>query len=787
MVFLGQRNPRLKPAARLLAAGMLSAGILLPGPAHGQAVQISDRQGLDSLTGLVAVPNGSHAVYVIRDAETGEQRWYAAPIDGSGPQSALGPDLSGSTEAYRGLIEFNPDGQSVAILAQNNGSFSDSSVYIVPFSDPASSTEVGRSPVSNGAWRSYGFAGDTLVFVGNPPAGSNTQRVITVPGTAPHLPAVAAVLPASTGAGQVSDLEVSANNEWAILTYPESGHTFNLYSLKLDGTEPLRRLTDVPDTSDAIIRGLSPDGRYALYRYAPEGTTPRNRYLRPTDGSAPEVELPGDFSFQFTGDGQRVIRRDAINALLVTPVDNPTLTYSVDSATTYDIGSAWKLNPAGTTVVYTGRPSGQTDDRLYSASTLTTGTEVQLSTAAPFGEVEGFSLSDNGQHAVYRERNLTTRDERLYLAQVGVQSNPTLLMQIDAEPFGSQPSALFSSYSFTGNDTYITYRARSPESSSGTDLYFAATDGSTPAKRVFYGHPAGPGQTFSYSYLGEVVDGHALVSTVTRIGSQSRSALFAVPVDGGVPIRLHDLLPANGTVELVQYHEASGKVVFSASTAVVGEAFQASIGFNGGGPFIRYTPYNDVFAAGLPTQPLSLADLTGDFTLDADDIDAFITAQLYPQQYAYRYGLSPRHYAGLNGDDQFDEDDVAPFASLMGVDPGELLARLVSLPGDLNGDGQLTADDIDPFVMALTDPLAYDEQFAGLDPDLLGDMDGSGTLTNTDIYGFVAALTSSVPAQELELPEALAAFVPEPASLAVMTGLAGLLLTRRRRGDHAFP
>ena len=60
--------------------------------------------------------------------------------------------------------------------------------------------------------------------------------------------------------------------------------------------------------------------------------------------------------------------------------------------------------------------------------------------------------------------------------------------------------------------------------------------------------------------------------------------------------------------------------------------------------------------------------------------------------------------------------------------------------GDLNCDGTLDAFDIDPFVLALTDPVGYQQAFPDCDI-MLGDINGDGTVDAFDIDPFVELLT----------------------------------------------
>ncbi len=60
-----------------------------------------------------------------------------------------------------------------------------------------------------------------------------------------------------------------------------------------------------------------------------------------------------------------------------------------------------------------------------------------------------------------------------------------------------------------------------------------------------------------------------------------------------------------------------------------------------------------------------------------------------------------------------------------------------ALLGDLNGDGALDRDDLYAFVRAVTDPLAFDEDFPEIDRVRRGDINGDGKVDNQDIEPFV--------------------------------------------------
>jgi N-acetylneuraminic acid mutarotase len=66
------------------------------------------------------------------------------------------------------------------------------------------------------------------------------------------------------------------------------------------------------------------------------------------------------------------------------------------------------------------------------------------------------------------------------------------------------------------------------------------------------------------------------------------------------------------------------------------------------------------------------------------------------------------------------------------------------VPGDLNCDGVTDFRDINPFVLALSDPVAYTQQYPDCDT-LHGDCNGDGLVDFRDINPFVAILASGWP------------------------------------------
>jgi len=70
-----------------------------------------------------------------------------------------------------------------------------------------------------------------------------------------------------------------------------------------------------------------------------------------------------------------------------------------------------------------------------------------------------------------------------------------------------------------------------------------------------------------------------------------------------------------------------------------------------------------------------------------------------------------------------------------------------AIAGDLNGDGQVDMNDIRPFVLAIADPVAYENAF-GAPAALAGDLDGDGDLDYDDIDELVALIQEQTTANQ---------------------------------------
>lgn len=94
-------------------------------------------------------------------------------------------------------------------------------------------------------------------------------------------------------------------------------------------------------------------------------------------------------------------------------------------------------------------------------------------------------------------------------------------------------------------------------------------------------------------------------------------------------------------------------------------------------------------------------------------------------------------------------------------------------PGDMNGDGVVDQFDVNPFVKALTDPVAYEQEFPYLPIQHVGDVSGDGFFDLGDVSHFITLLSPGVS----KVSEA-----PEPSTtLHILLASAWMLIRRRRK------
>lgn len=108
-------------------------------------------------------------------------------------------------------------------------------------------------------------------------------------------------------------------------------------------------------------------------------------------------------------------------------------------------------------------------------------------------------------------------------------------------------------------------------------------------------------------------------------------------------------------------------------------------------------------------------------------------------------GAAPEDVNQLRDPAVFEDSDGALYLVYAGRGEDALgIARLTStdfIVGDMNNDGSVNFIDISAFIIALMDPVAYQERF-NLDANVSGDFDGNGVIDFTDIDEFIALLTS---------------------------------------------
>jgi hypothetical protein len=169
----------------------------------------------------------------------------------------------------------------------------------------------------------------------------------------------------------------------------------------------------------------------------------------------------------------------------------------------------------------------------------------------------------------------------------------------------------------------------------------------------------------------------------------TRDWLFAIPIEGGVPVRLSDPLPVRGNIGAFEFSQSGNEVLFLADVLIGAETGCTPIGGNCGPSnptTFLYKGLTDLFVAELPTQAGLLGDMDGNHQLNAADVEAFALGISSPQDFAFHYGLTPVNFGDFNHDGLFDNTDIGPFATLFSVPESSILS-LIHFPGDFNSDG----------------------------------------------------------------------------------------------------
>lgn len=532
------------------------------------------------------------------------------------------------------------------------------------------------------------------------------------------------------------------------------------------------------------------------------------------DGAGDQIQI-SSLPDEFRIGGLQLILNDS-RALYRTFVDlgfgSPRNIYS---ASTTETGTQFRINQAsnrvsgyqpiadGSRVFYTGRTS-ENHLALYAASTTLPGTEIQINQAA-----EDFSstvLLGDGDRVLYVGRP-TDGTETLYVASTTVANTELTLFEShnlggrirSVTPIRGGDRALFYGdpniegvYELFSIDTYqpgSVLRISGPpvsESNTSVGSFAVAPDES----RVVYqrGSDAHVESAGLFSapvdqdgaeqnlllistpkiqideYLINSKSQFVVAKTRVHIGDVGyRNALFAVPIDGGVPVRIHDDFVTEGRIHSLTLLVDSDRLVYLADSDVRYD-IRYDCGPGACRPdlppdtpsFLVRVGIPDVFVAVMPNGEGILGDMNGDSVINLDDIQPFVVGLRFPEAFAYSFGLDAVNFGDMNGDGVFDEGDIVGFAVAASVEEAEIRERLNSLFADFNRDGVVDFDDY----------FTWASMLGQSGTDLAADAAGNGVVDHGDIYIWQVESGLSI---------------PEPVSAATLSvALVALALTRQK-------
>ncbi len=658
-------------------------------------------------------------------------------------QRNFGPDLAAADERFLSPIRFSSDGQYAAFVGFPNTGGAVRSIYTVPLSDEDSATRVSHLESVDGAYHHWAIAGDSsaVVFMGRSPHGGIQifRSPIDGVGSAVQLSALPGASP------YISRMSLNSTSDYALYASPaHNPHptAYDLFSVRLDGSGAEVQVNDtVPATSDVVFEQSVPDGTQVLYRIESK------LYVADLDAAGTQTrvdQLPAGgraSSWSALPDSSRAIYIGVPNFtgqvfgspsyLYSSSLDSPGSEFRISTEPVRDVLGAiqgYDLTDDGSRIIYRGFLTEYEQVDLYAASTTQPDTQIQLNINNTGGGVNRVEhITADGSRVVYSGALDVPGKTELYSASTSLAASQVRVNGPIAD--GTDISFL----SMSSDDVSVFYAKQSLQASERA-IFQAAIDASEPESQLI---SIAEGQLIRDFQVTED-GGYVLLRSLTTYDGVSREALLAIPLDGSPPIRLSPLVPDRGGVTEVNLVDSQDTVVFIATTEVV-----ESVVSNQLGSYTVYTPLNDLFSAEIPSATTSLADMTADLVLDERDIDAFVTGIFDPARFAFEYGLSVNNYGSLSGDQQFDELDVEPFATLLGIDPQLVHDRL-----DFVRAGDFTRDN----VINGADFLAWQR---GKSPNELSPSDLQAWSENYGVHASSLA-TSSIP-------------VPEPATHLLLT------------------
>lgn len=464
------------------------------------------------VTGFHATPDGNRAVYLSDLTNNNVYELYSVPITGSSTPLRLTPMSSGSVLAFR----LSPDGDH-ALYADQGGR-----LFSVRTDGSAPPVDLHWGFSSMESWESLAFTpdsselvlldiGELLAYGGlfsGPVDGSTPVTRLDLPLHDHSAVRAFAVTPDSARVLFVADGVRDERYElfWIELATRMQG--------RLSG--PLLGHADVEDFK------LDTTGSTVFWRADSLEVGRTDLFSRPIDGSLPPVLLRSIGAPSTVGSvGSFLASRGRVFFLadVTTPREQELFFVRDDGRAparrlnplSHGNVSSFLVDPAGEWVVFESEADAEGREELFRVPVDGSSPASRLHAPLEEGQsVQGFALSPDGTHVVYR-LSLPDRDGVLYT--IPTAGGPPVLLESST-----------SIYSITPDSSSIVYRNEESQ------LSLVPIDGSLPP-RVLVEAPA----PLSFR------------TTATHVVYRT-GGLFSVPLAGGLPLELNDPMPPGGEV-----------------------------------------------------------------------------------------------------------------------------------------------------------------------------------------------------------------------------------------------
>ncbi|HEX6882381.1 MAG TPA: hypothetical protein VF530_03310 [Planctomycetota bacterium] len=330
----------------------------------------------------------------------------------------------------------------------------------------------------------------------------------------------------------------------------DSDSDYELYSVPADGSEPPVMLHPPLTGGDSFYYyQVAPDGEHVVLQLSIAGSY--RLFTVPVNAPAPMIPLtPGVAvrDFAITSDASRVVFRNySTSELHSVPLDGsaPPTRLVADPGLPLQV-QGFSLSPDGQRVLYR---IGSYSDYLFEIYS------VPVDGSLPAVKLNGTNRVRGGFHAYAPDSSWVTfiPETELVVVRVPIQGGPA----VQLTPFVAGRPVY--AYWLTPDGSRIVYRA-DHEVAGRQDLYTVPSDGSQQAVRVS-GNLAAGGALAAFEALWITPDSGRVL--FTRHHGTSVYELYSAPVDGTLPpVRLHAPLANNRSVLDVKLDGGSGRVAF---------------------------------------------------------------------------------------------------------------------------------------------------------------------------------------------------------------------------------